>query len=238
MLSKEFLTERGYCCGHGCLMCPYEPKHTKGNTNLMGYGNIEKKILIVSALEVETQGQLEDYEVLYTGVGKVNATFELTRKFGKLGSHIPYSLVINYGTAGSQIWKYSKGDLVDCTRFVQRDMDVSGLGFKLGQTPFDDTPIIIETKSDFNPIGKNVLCGSGDSFVTIDQFNWKNLVDVVDMEAYALAKVCKLYDVPFISFKYITDEADGDAGNDWEENVGKGIVEFKKKVLDKLPKSL
>ena len=34
MLSKEFLTQRGYCCGHGCLMCPYEPKHQKGNTML------------------------------------------------------------------------------------------------------------------------------------------------------------------------------------------------------------
>ena len=31
MLSREFLIERGYCCGHGCLMCPYEPKHTEGN---------------------------------------------------------------------------------------------------------------------------------------------------------------------------------------------------------------
>ena len=65
MLSKEFLIERGYCCGHGCLMCPYEPKHTKGNENLMSYGNLEKKILIVSALEVETQGKLKDYNVLY-----------------------------------------------------------------------------------------------------------------------------------------------------------------------------
>ena len=34
MLSKEFLTQRGYCCGHGCLMCPYEPKHEKDNTIL------------------------------------------------------------------------------------------------------------------------------------------------------------------------------------------------------------
>ena len=34
MLSKEFLTQRGYCCGHGCLMCPYEPKHQKDNTIL------------------------------------------------------------------------------------------------------------------------------------------------------------------------------------------------------------
>ena len=32
MLSQEFLIQRGYCCGHGCLMCPYEPKHTEGNT--------------------------------------------------------------------------------------------------------------------------------------------------------------------------------------------------------------
>ena len=34
MLSREFLTQRGYCCGHGCLMCPYQPKHEKDNTIL------------------------------------------------------------------------------------------------------------------------------------------------------------------------------------------------------------
>ena len=32
MLSREFLIKRGYCCGHGCLMCPYDPPHKKGNT--------------------------------------------------------------------------------------------------------------------------------------------------------------------------------------------------------------
>ena len=35
MLSREFLLQRGYCCGQGCLMCPYEPKHIKGNTASM-----------------------------------------------------------------------------------------------------------------------------------------------------------------------------------------------------------
>ena len=34
MLSRDFLVSRGYCCGHGCLMCPYEPKHIKDNTIL------------------------------------------------------------------------------------------------------------------------------------------------------------------------------------------------------------
>ena len=57
------------------------------------------------------------------------------------------------------------------------------------------------------------------------------------MEAYALAKVCHHYNVPFISFKYITDGADEQAHEDWEANLADGIIEFKEKVLDKLPKS-
>ena len=94
---------------------------------------LNKKTLIVCALEVETQGQLNDYDVLYTGVGKVNAAIRLQQRFGKFGSYIPYDRVINYGTAGSR--KIKKKTLVDCTKFVQRDMDVPGLGFLRGETP-------------------------------------------------------------------------------------------------------
>ena len=35
MLSREYLINRGICCGLGCLMCPYEPKHTEGVTKVM-----------------------------------------------------------------------------------------------------------------------------------------------------------------------------------------------------------
>ena len=188
---------------------------------------LEKKFLLVCALEVETQGQLNDYDVLYTGVGKVNATLKLTQKFGKYGSYIPYDLVINYGTAGSR--KYKKGELVDCTKFIQRVMDVTGLGFQRGETPFEkQPPLVIETESLFNPIGKNATCGSGDSFVE-DRSQYYG--EVVDMEAYALSKVCYHYQIPFISFKYISDGADDNANDDWDENVAKGIEVFKEKVL-------
>ena len=34
MLSREYLINRGTCCGLGCLMCPYEPKHIKNNTDV------------------------------------------------------------------------------------------------------------------------------------------------------------------------------------------------------------
>ena len=81
-------------------------------------------ILIVSALEVETQGQLEDYDVLYTGVGKVNATMNIMHRL-KDYNFVRPNLIINYGTAGSR--KIKKKTLVDCTKFVQRDMDVQVL---------------------------------------------------------------------------------------------------------------
>ena len=189
---------------------------------------MSKKVLIVCALEVETQGQLDDYDVLYTGVGKVNATFKLTQKFGKFGSYIPYEIVINYGTAGSR--KIKKKQLVDCTKFIQRDMDVTGLGFMRGQTPFEkEVPMVLDYDHvRFNPIGKKLRCGTGDNFVQTDKDIYS---DVYDMEAYALAKVCFVYNVDFISFKYITDNANEHSAGDWEQNCSDGITEFKKKVL-------
>ena len=204
---------------------------------MSSYGEFDKKTLIVCALEMETQGQLDDYDVLYTGVGKVNSTHKLTQKFGKYGSYIPYDLVINYGTAGSR--ELSIGELVDCTKFIQRDMNVSGMGFHRGQTPFEDIEIVLDSNSKFNPIGKHYVCGTGDNFVDgvpLESYtfgdNW--MCDVVDMEAYALAKVCYHYDISFISFKYITDNADEHSVGDWEDNLGKGIVEFKERILDKI----
>ena len=192
-----------------------------------------ENILIVCALEIETQSQLEDYDVLYTGVGKVNATYHLTKRLSVEGS-INYdarkTLVVNYGTAGSR--KIKKKTLVDCTKFVQRDMDVTGLGFMRGETPFEkEPPLMLESKPDFNPIGRHATCGSGDSFVE-DKSQYYG--EVVDMEAYALAKVCYLYDIPFISFKYITDGADEQAHEDWEKNLKDGIQKFKEEVLSQI----
>ena len=198
-----------------------------------------KDVLIVCAIEQETQGQLDNYfdderQILYTGVGKVNATFKLTQRLHS--SHLHYmpkmpKLVINYGTAGSR--ELPIGELVDCTEFTQRDMDVTGLGFMRSETPFENfLPIVLDYDHvEFNPIGKKLRCGTGDSFVdnNIDSYS-----DVFDMEAYALAKVCYHYDINFISFKYITDGADEQSHEDWEQNLANGIVEFKEKVLEKI----
>jgi adenosylhomocysteine nucleosidase len=173
----------------------------------------QSKPLIVMALPQESRGQLEraGAQLLYTGVGKVNAAAALARRLAELrGTGNSPSRVVNLGTAGSRT--IAAHTLVACNRFMQRDMDVSGLGFPAGVTPFDATPAVLE----FPPVFAHLpqaLCSTADSFAThlhaVDG-------DVVDMEAFALAKVCLQDGVAFACAKYITDGADSDSAAHWE----------------------
>lgn len=182
--------------------------------------------LIVMALQLESQGVFEQagIPVLYCGVGKVNATHALTRRladYRHAGLALPR--VINFGTAGSR--RHDAGALVECHAFVQRDMDVTGLGVPLGATPFDgDVPARLGFASVF-PQLPQAVCGSGDSFAmaasVLD-------CDVLDMEAYALAKVCWFERARFTAVKYVTDGADHAAGADWQSNLHRAADLFMK----------
>jgi adenosylhomocysteine nucleosidase len=180
-------------------------------------------IIVVMALRIESSGVFEDagVPVLYCGVGKVNAAIALTKelsRYAQPGEEMP--LVVNFGSAGSRC--FASGTLVACQEFVQRDMDVSGLGFALGVTPYDEAPssLIFDPVFTQLPAG---ICGSGDSFATADIE-----VDcaVIDMEAYALAKVCWHEDARFACVKYVTDGADHTAAEDWQRNVHVAAEEF------------
>jgi adenosylhomocysteine nucleosidase len=163
--------------------------------------------LFLAAIKEETIG-FDDFN--HGGVGKFNATYNT---LNLINIHKP-KLIINYGTVGA-INTDLKG-IVECTKFYQRDMDVRGLDFELGETPFDKIKEIITSKDGYS-------CGTGDSFVNkkIDME-----IDVVDMEAYAIAKVCKFENIEFKCFKYISDNADENADNDWYKNLAKGATAF------------
>ena len=171
-------------------------------------------IMIISALREEVRGLNES--VVFTGVGKINATKALEREFARSPFRLP-DLVINYGTAGKTTESLSVGNLYEVGKFVQRDMMVTELGFKEYETPFDATYIIENGLSD-------LTCGTGDSFWTPK--NKKNF-EIVDMEAYALAKVCQDYGVEFRCFKFISDGGNPD---EWKENVSNGSVLFANKL--------
>jgi adenosylhomocysteine nucleosidase len=180
-------------------------------------------VVVVMALPAESAGVFEAARVpvLYCGVGKVNAAIALTRELRRyVHESRPPPLVVNFGSAGSRT--HAAGTLLACHEFVQRDMDVTGLGFPVGITPFDEAPPRLGFEPRFSHLTAAV-CGSGDSFATID---CEVECAVVDMEAYALAKVCWLEKAPFACVKYVTDGADDAAADHWRSNVHKAAEEF------------
>ena len=173
-------------------------------------------IVLISALRDETQDLFDDiFPVVYSGVGKVNAALTAAKVIEQYNPN----LIINFGTAGSHA--VDPHTLVDCNKFIQRDMHVKELGFDFAVTPFEEgVPTVLEFSSSGN---MNMTCGTGDNFVAA---SGELGCDVVDMEAYAIAKACHLAGVDFVSYKYITDGADDDAAAQWQENCKKGAEKF------------
>lgn len=179
--------------------------------------------LVVMALKLESQDVFEraGVPVLYTGVGKINVAWALTRKlseYRQADEALP--LVVNFGTTGSRC--LPTHTVVTCSTFVQHDMDVTGLGFARGATPYDQTPATLEFPNLF-PELTAAVCGSGDCFQTDET---SIACEVVDMEAYALAKVCYLEGARFASVKYVTDGADHSAASDWQANLHRAAEQF------------
>ncbi len=170
------------------------------------------KHALIMALPNESKGLFEaqGIDVHYSGIGKVNAAFKAFEVIQNTGC----KTLLNLGTAGSS--HFDAHALVEVSQFVQRDMDVSPLGFDVGLTPMDQHfPGAIELEPFFDHLPKGI-CGTGDSFETGQP---KVPCQLVDMEGYALAKVCKKLGVRLISVKYITDGANDTAHLDWEENL-------------------
>jgi adenosylhomocysteine nucleosidase len=174
------------------------------------------KTLILIALPSEAPNLRHMMNVFYTGVGKVNAALTAAQVIERYEP----DRIINIGTAGG----ITVGPgLHECTKFVQRDITCQALGCFDGQTPFEDD-IILTT-------GTNGLtCSTGDNFVMNPQLSIP--ADVVDMEAYAIAKACLRYKIEFRCFKYITDQADTQAHDSWKQSVSMGEKFFIAKLLE------
>ena len=155
------------------------------------------KILVLTAVddELDKARAPEGFEVIYTGVGKVNASSGATLALLVLRP----TLVINYGTAAKINDKLD--GLVEVANVVQRDMMAMPLAPR-GSTPF--SPNLDRLSSGRG----SVTCGTGDSLATSeDRWLAENGIDIVDMELFAIAHVCQRHSIPWRAFKYLTDDA-------------------------------
>ena len=171
-----------------------------------------QEVLLIIALKEELpRNLLPEFNIEYCGVGKINATYKSLEIISKYEP----KLIINFGTAGSL--RKNLFGLHEVSHFFQRDMDARALGFKIGVTPFEERSVI-----DFGRTG--LSCSSGDNFVSSPP---ELKTDLVDMEAYAIAKVCVLKNVQFMCFKYVSDNADESASKNWKANASLGATAFK-----------
>jgi adenosylhomocysteine nucleosidase len=174
------------------------------------------RILVLTAIadELDKARAPSGVEVIYTGVGKINAASAATLALLALRPQ----LVVNYGTAGAIATRHR--GLVEVRDVVQRDMSAEPLAPR-GRTPF--SPELDRLSSRHG----EVVCGTGDSFVTAtDPWLAANGVDIVDMELFAIAHACERHGVPWRAFKFVTDDADDNAAAHWQDNVAGGEALF------------
>ena len=176
---------------------------------------------LLVALEAERDGvQLPaDMRVTFTGVGKINAALAAAAVLAQADC----TAVMNFGTAGS-LKPDLAGTLVRVVKISQRDMDARPLAPR-GTTPFEDGP----TAGQIELGGDGVSLSTGDNFVTAPP---ALASDIVDMEAYAIAKACQRAGVAFSCWKYVTDLADENATENWRDNVARGAHLFAAQMQD------
>jgi adenosylhomocysteine nucleosidase len=181
-------------------------------------------ILYVMASELEYGTSLKSrISPLITGVGPVEAAISLTEQLTKLAAEdkLPL-LVVSLGSAGSA--QLEQCGLYQASEVSWRDMDATALGFERGVVPFLDVPATL-TLGPYVPgiplaslsTGANVV--SGTAYDDIAEH-------MVDMETYAVMRVCQRFGLPLIALRGISD-GDQELGTlaEWTQYLG--IIDVK-----------
>lgn len=184
------------------------------------------KILVTYAVqgeftELKFPGLIGEEEVhigyIRTGVGKVKSAYYVSEVLNQAKP----DLVINVGTAGSVDCQV--GDILVCRHFIDRDMQkLANMGLEY---EIDSSALLTEKGYCMHWAGEGI-CNTGDTFLT-ELSDVKG--DVVDMEAFAQAFVCRVKNVPFIAVKYVTDIIGQNSVKHWEDKLAdarKGLGEF------------
>lgn len=163
--------------------------------------------LIVFALRAEAPALFKFKNVFEIGVGKVNAAINTSLLIEKYKP----KRIINLGTAGGI--KLDTG-IYRVNHVFQHDVNLTSLGLEPGQI-LSDTNCFIDLK------GHGYTCATGDIHVT-EKHKMRLDCDMVDMEAYSIAKACLLTNTKVEIYKYISDQADENAATTWQQEVAAG----------------
>jgi len=203
---------------------------------IIGAMELELELLcdIMGDYETKTAGAFEffvgkierkDVVLLRCGIGKVNAAVGCAL----LIERFKPELIINTGSAGGVAPGQKFGDAVISTGLVYHDVDVTAFNYAPGQLPGQpqifpvDEKLIKAAETAVDQLKKEKhlpgdinhcrgLIGSGDTFMhkpdrIADVCKTFSGIAALEMEGAAIAHCCKLFDVPVLVIRALSDIA-------------------------------
>ena len=160
------------------------------------------------------------------GIGKVNAATAATHLVD-----IGCTYILNYGLSGG-ISRVHRGEIVLPDKFLEHDFDLTGIGYKPCEKPsqkyiYDADKKLLQTAQSTigecehgtAVCGDKFICNAADRDFLRDTFS----ATTCDMETAAIASVCDMANIPFLSLRRVSDDAGEDAYANYSEmNTGEG----------------
>ncbi len=181
-----------------------------------------------------------DVTVICFGIGKVHAATGTALSL----SNKKYDLVINTGWSGA-VSGVRKGNIVAGSRFYECDFDLSTIGYRPGLKPYHKEAGNICNNIYFKKLTDSGLfmpavLGTGDIFlsdkVLAEKYKEIFNINAFDMESAAIAEVCALFNVPFLSIRKISDNADDAAPDTYRETLNGNDTAFSEIIAAALDK--
>lgn len=196
----------------------------------------QNKVLVVIAHEGESDYMPADdrIEVIYTGIGKLNAALKVSNYLKAQKEHNTNYIILNIGTCGSP--NYPVGSLVIPKKIYQGDTFIEE-DFKDHTSAYTND---ILSLSFYKDALQADFVLSSDQFINTSSPFYQKFKDyncLFEMEAYAIASVASDGKIPFYCIKVVSDNCDG-TQKDWENvlsqirpEVDKAISNFCKEML-------
>jgi adenosylhomocysteine/aminodeoxyfutalosine nucleosidase len=194
--------------------------------------------------EIITLGKLTFYKVKLQSENKI--LYITQSKIGKVSAAIAgTTLITKYncetilftGVAGANHIDLEIGDLVIGTKLVHHDVDITAFGHPKGHIP--EIGIEIETSPELNQIAEKIIrekqfnfktgtIATGDQFVhdkKIKQEITENFNAIaIEMEGVSVAQTCAQLEIPCFILRAISDNANGDAPENFVEFVKESAI--------------
>lgn len=192
--------------------------------------------LVLMAAPAEYGAELKKrIDPVFIGVGPVEAAINSTAVIAKLADegNLP-DLIISLGSAGSATLEQT--GVYQASSVSYRDMDASPLGFKKGVTPFVDHPVDVPIVPRIDGVPEARLSTgacviSGAAYDAID-------ADMVDMETFAIMRVCQMHGLPLLGLRGISDgQEDLHHYDDWTRYLSELDIKLAA-ILDRLDSTL